>query len=177
MTDTFNAGEIEITVKLDASNLKGEFAALQISSAKSAADLGKGLAEKIGEHLVVGFKAGQFGKQINKTLEEQLKTGSPKLLAAFKEFGTQGGKELVTAYLKESGKINAGLKAKTGKIGGILKAGLKGLAKGGAVGLALEGINFLAGKAIKVIGKGLSAGYKKLRPNLHAAKEAASVVA
>ena len=149
MTDTYKAGEIEITVKLDASDLKGQFDAMRSLANKEGGKIGKTYGQAIGKTLISGFKAGQFGKQINKVLEEQMKTGSPKLLAAFKEIGLSGGKELVTAYLKETGKINTGVKAKFSKVGGLMKAGLKGLAKGGAIGLAMEAANYVAGKTIE----------------------------
>ena len=75
MTDQYKAGEFIIPVLLDASQFKGQLAALE----KQTAEAGQRSGDSFGKALLSGFKAGQFGKRINDNIAKEWEDGADKV--------------------------------------------------------------------------------------------------
>ena len=150
MTDSYNAGEIVITAKLDTSGLRHEFAALQFSANKAGVDAGKNLGAQFGANMASGFKAGQFGKRVNDALANELEPVADglagKFLGLFKrrlasndnKLGAKAAKVVEVNFGKSADRVGGKFRSVFSKVGG----GLAGVLKGGLVGLGLEALNF-----------------------------------
>ncbi len=107
MTETYKAGEIEVSVKLDTSALKGEFAALNQAMAKSGQDASKGFFQAIDAE----FKGSK----------DKFKSSFSDIFNASKEArkaGVENAKALAEA-MAEAGKVVA--KKPAGQFSKILK--------------------------------------------------------
>jgi len=143
MTETYKAGEIEVSVKLDTSALKGEFAALNKSMSKNGKDASKGFLAASFKELESGvgnFKSSVF-EALNGTKEVEkagklVVTSVSDLWKRIRGRSQKGAKRLIGQF-RITGRA----------MGGALRAGIAST----GIGLLFEALAFAASKLFGLI--------------------------